>query len=106
TTTSGTDIAPKATVKLRAKGKTEEKTSSGDGPVDACYKAIASVTKVKPKLLDYSIRSITQGDDAQGEVSVKVSVAGKNVLGRAASTDIIEASAKAYINAINKAIQR
>ena len=74
--------------------------------MDACYKAVASVAKVKAKLLDYSIRSITQGDDAQGEVSVKVFVAGKNVLGRAASTDIIEASAKAYINAINKAIQR
>jgi len=102
--TSGSKVKPQVKVTLTYKGKKIVKESTGDGPVDACYKAIASVAKVKAKLLDYNIRSVTQGDDAQGEVSVKVSVAGKNVLGRAASTDIIEASAKAYINAINKVI--
>ncbi len=100
--TSGSKIAPKVTVVLDIQGKKVTKQSSGDGPVDACYKAIAAAAKIKAKLLDYTIQSVTQGDDALGEVSIKVSVGGKNVLGRGASTDIIEASAKAYIHAINK----
>ena len=70
--------------------------------MDACYKAIESMTKLKANLLDYSIKSVTQGKDALGEVTVKVSIEGETVIGRGASTDIIEASAKAYINAINK----
>ncbi|MBI4308846.1 MAG: 2-isopropylmalate synthase [Candidatus Omnitrophica bacterium] len=101
--TSGTRIKPQVSVTINYKGKSIVRASTGDGPVDACYKAIAAVTKVKARLLDYSIQSVTQGDDALGEVSVKVCVQGKNFLGRGASTDIIEASAKAYINAINKA---
>jgi len=100
--TSGTNIAPQVVVTLQHKGKKQSKESTGDGPVDACYKAIESMTKLKANLLDYSIKSVTQGKDALGEVTVKVSIEGKTVIGRAASTDIIEASAKAYINAINK----
>ena len=80
------------------------KESSGDGPVDACYKAIEAITKMKGNLLDYGIKSVTQGKDALGEVTVKASFDGEVVIGRAASTDIIEASAKAYINAINKIV--
>ncbi len=102
--TSGSRVKPRVTITLDVKGKKVVKESTGDGPVDACYKAIASVTKLKAKLLDYSIQSVSQGDDAQGEVRVKISVDGKTVLGRGASTDIIEASAKAYIYAINKAV--
>jgi 2-isopropylmalate synthase len=102
--TSGTNIAPNVEITLLSKGKTYKKQSSGDGPVDACYKAIESVTKRKAKLLEYGIQSVTQGKDALGEVTVKVAVDGKNVIGHGASTDIIEASAKAYINAINKVI--
>jgi 2-isopropylmalate synthase len=102
--TSGTKIAPKVKIILESKGKVTAKESSGDGPVDACYKAIEAVTQHKTKLLEYGIQSVTQGKDALGEVTVKVSVDGKNVIGHGASTDIIEASAKAYINAINKAI--
>lgn len=102
--TSGTNIAPQVKVTLESKGKLITKESSGDGPVDACYKAIEAATKCKAKLLEYGIQSVTQGKDALGEVTVKVSVDGKNVIGHGASTDIIEASAKAYINAINKAI--
>jgi len=100
--TSGTNIAPQVVVTLQHKGKKQSKESTGDGPVDACYKAIEFMTKLKATLLDYSIKSVTQGKDALGEVTVKVSIEGKTVIGRAASTDIIEASAKAYINAINK----
>lgn len=97
-------MKPSVTVTLDIKGKTVVKESTGDGPVDACYKAIATATKIKASLLDYSIQSVSQGDDAQGEVRVKISVDEKTVLGRGASTDIIEASAKAYIYAINKAL--
>ena len=102
--TSGSRIKPSVTVVLEFKGKKVTKESSGDGPVDACYKAIAAVTKINATLLDYNIQSVSQGDDAQGEVRLKISVDGRTVLGRGASTDIIEASAKAYIYAINKAI--
>ncbi len=100
--TSGTNIAPQVVVTILHKGKKQVKESSGDGPVDACYKAIESVTQLKANLLDYGIKSVTQGKDALGEVTIKVVIEGETVIGRGASTDIIEASAKAYINAINK----
>jgi len=100
--TSGTNVAPQVSVTVAHKGKKQTQQSTGDGPVDACYKAIESLTKLKPQLLDYSIKSVTQGKDALGDVTVKVSIDGEVVIGRGASTDIIQASAKAYINAINK----
>jgi len=100
--TSGTNIAPQVVITISHKGKKQTQKSTGDGPVDACYKAIESVTKLKTNLLDYSIKAVTQGKDALGEVTIKVAIEGETVIGRGASTDIIEASAKAYINAINK----
>lgn len=103
-TTSGESIKPKVDVVLKSKGKKYKKSSSGDGPVDACYKAIDSITKMKGELLDYSIQSVTQGKDALGEVSIKVKIKGKKVISRGTSTDIIVASAKAYINAVNKVV--
>jgi len=99
---SGTAISPKATVKIKKQGKIFESSSSGDGPVDACYKAIDKITKIKGELLDYSVQSVTRGKDALGEVSVRVRLKKKEISGRAATTDIVEASAKAYLNAINK----
>ena len=104
--TSGDNIKPSATIKIKYKGKAFESSSSGDGPVDACYKAIDKVIKVGGKLLDYQIRSVTSGKDALGEVSVKIGSRGTIVSGRAASTDIIEASIKAYINAVNKLLHK
>ncbi|MDP3142449.1 MAG: alpha-isopropylmalate synthase regulatory domain-containing protein, partial [Candidatus Omnitrophota bacterium] len=73
-----------------------------DGPVDACYKAIDKIAKIKGELFDYSIQSVTRGKDALGEVNVKVRLKNKEISGRAATTDIIEASIRAYLNAINK----
>ncbi|MBI3601580.1 MAG: 2-isopropylmalate synthase [Candidatus Omnitrophica bacterium] len=102
--TSGSHVAPKVKVTLKFKGRTYQKESSGDGPVDASYKAIEAITKIKARLLDYSIQSVTGGKDALGQVTVKVIVGNRRVIGHGASTDIIEASAKAYINAINKAM--
>ncbi|MDD5005157.1 MAG: 2-isopropylmalate synthase [Candidatus Omnitrophica bacterium] len=99
---SGTGMAPQAAIKLKSKGKIHTAISSGDGPVDACYKAIEKIIRIKAKLLDYHIDSVTSGKDALGEVNVKISAKNKSVIGRTASTDIIEASVKAYIEAINK----
>jgi 2-isopropylmalate synthase len=101
---SGTKVTPKATVTVKKQGKTIKQESSGDGPVDACYKAIDAITKTKATLLDYAIHAVTEGEDAQGEVSVKLEIKGTPYSGRGASTDIIEASAKAYLNAINVAL--
>ena len=104
--TSGSKITPRATVTLKIKKKTISKSSAGDGPVDACYKAIEKIVGVKAKLIDYSIRAVTSGKDAIGEVNIRLKVKGKDVSGRGASTDIIEASVKAYLNAVNKAVRR
>ncbi|MFH1854468.1 MAG: 2-isopropylmalate synthase [Candidatus Omnitrophota bacterium] len=100
---SGKDIEPYAVIEL-TKGKIVKKeSSSGDGPVDACYRAIEKITGLKFKLLDYSLKSTTSGKDALGEVSVRVaSGSGLEVSGRGVSTDIVESSAKAYVNALNK----
>ncbi|MFA5087985.1 MAG: 2-isopropylmalate synthase [Candidatus Omnitrophota bacterium] len=103
-TKSGTDITPKVEVALRCKGKIYKGHSTGDGPVDACYKAIDSITKMKGELLDYSIQSVTHGKDALGEVTVKVKFGAKSVIAHGTSTDIIVASAKGYVNAVNKAL--
>jgi 2-isopropylmalate synthase len=102
--TSGSSIEPKVKVTLEVNGKSVVTEGTGDGPIDACYKAIAKAAGLKAMLLDYSIQSVSRGDDALGEVTVKISVDGRTVSGRAASTDIIEASAKSYIHAINKAL--
>lgn len=77
-------------------------TSSGDGPVDAAFKAIDSVVQSGTELLLYSVNNITTGSDAQGEVTVRLDKAGRIVNGQGSDTDIVIASAKAYINALNK----
>ncbi len=102
---TGNKTIPTATIEIKHKGKTTEEASCGDGPVDAVYKAVDRITKIKTKLLDYSIKSVTSGKEALGEVTVKIKVNGKEFLGKGASTDIIEASAKAYLEAINRACQ-
>ncbi|MCP4652907.1 MAG: 2-isopropylmalate synthase [Candidatus Omnitrophica bacterium] len=99
---TGTDIVPQAMVKLKVKRKTIEATSSGDGPVDACYKAIDKITKIKVKLINYELESITKGKDAQGMVKVELEVRKKVFSGKGASTDILEASVRAYLDALNK----
>lgn len=102
-TSSGTNMVPTATIKVKHNGKLIEQSSTGDGPVDAVYKAIDKVTKLKVKLLDYKLAAISGGKDAQGEVAVQLEYTkGATVRGKGASTDIIEASAKAYIAAINR----
>jgi 2-isopropylmalate synthase len=72
------------------------------GPVDAVFKAIAELTETKSELLRFHVNAITGGMDAQGEVSVTVSADGRRVIGHGADPDIIVASARAYVHALNK----
>lgn len=98
---------PKVTLKIKLKGRVLSATGTGSGPVDAAYKIIDKLLKVKSKLLDYKIRSVTVGKDAQGEVTVKIEApGGKVVIGQGLSTDVIEASVKAYLAALNKISQK
>ena len=99
---SGTSAIPTATVRLRIGEETREGASIGDGPVDAVYKSIAAVTRTKVTLLRYDIRAVTSGTEAIGEVTVRLEMAGKRIVGRGASTDVIEASAKAYVDGLNR----
>jgi 2-isopropylmalate synthase len=99
---SGTETEPTAMVEMEVQGRLVRQTGHGDGPVDAVYRTIASITGTKSKLDAYLVKGITGGTDALGEVTVKVEEDGKKVAGHGADTDIIVASAKAYVNALNK----
>ncbi len=99
---SETGEDPNARVTLSVGGKEENVQSSGSGPVDAAFKAIEGIAKSGAQLLLYSVNAITTGTDAQGEVTVRLSKDGRVVNGQGADTDIIVASAKAYLNALNK----
>jgi len=99
---SGTEITPRAEVELLYKGRKSKAVSFGDGPVDACFKAVDKITKIKPKLLQYKLSALTSGKDAQGEVWVELKLGKRIVWGTSLSTDIIEASLKAYLEALNK----
>lgn len=87
-------------------GTVVDNAATGDGPIDALYNAIDMSTGVTAKLVDYSITSITGGKDALGEIHIAIEVEGQLVKGRAISTDIIEGSGKAYLNAINKIVAK
>jgi 2-isopropylmalate synthase len=99
---SGTDMTPTAQIELEMDGKFVKQSGQGDGPVDAAYRTIAQMTQTKSTLIAYVVKAITGGTDAQGEVMVKVEEGPKTVTGHGADTDIIVASAKAYLNALNK----
>jgi len=99
---SGTSAIPTATVRLSVKGVMHERAATGDGPVDAVYKAISMVAQRVVKLVKYDIRAVTGGTEAMGEVTVKLESEGRSVTGRGASTDVIEASAKAYVDGLNR----
>ncbi len=99
---SGTKIKPRAQVVLIKGGKDISGVSSGDGPVDACFKAIDKITGYKAKLEDFRLEALTSGKDALGQVSLRLKVKDSIISGRGSSTDIIEAAVKAYIDAANK----
>jgi 2-isopropylmalate synthase len=106
---SGNKLVPTATVRLKKQGNKKvlpevmQDAGIGDGPVDATLKAIDRLTKTRGRLIDYSLRAVSRGKDALGEVTVKVDFGkGELVTGKGASTDVIEASARAYLNAVNR----
>ena len=103
-TTAGTSAIPTATVRLSREGQTLTDAATGDGPVDAIYEAIGRITGVKLALKDYALRALTSGQEAQGEVTVEVEHEGRRFRARGVSTDIVEASAKAYLAAVNRVL--
>ena len=104
--TAGSSAKPTATVTLEKDGKSYTDCAIGNGPVNACFKAIDRITRTRGDLVDYVVRSTTAGQDALGEVSVKVQFGDecKPVSGKGAASDVVEASARAYLNAVNRSI--
>jgi 2-isopropylmalate synthase len=99
--TTGTDSAT-ATVTLEYQGEEKTDAAIGNGPVDAVFKAIDRITGNQTKLMDYSLKSISKGTEAQGNATVKIAFADKYYIGKGISTDIIYASAQAYVDAVSK----
>ncbi len=99
---SGSVAIPAATVEMEVNGEVTKDVCTGDGPVDAAFKAITKLTGTKSKLLKYIVNSITGGTDAQGEVTVRLEEDGMVVVGQGAHMDIIMASVLAYVNALNR----
>jgi len=77
-------------------------SATGDGPVDAAIKAIDRITGIGGKLMDYTVHSISKGTDAVGEVFMKIDFGKVSFIGKGASTDVVDASARAYLDAVNK----
>ncbi|HIJ59857.1 MAG TPA: 2-isopropylmalate synthase [Nitrospirae bacterium] len=102
----GSKSKPMAALKIAIGEKIIDKIEYGDGPVDAVYKAIANAVETKSNLLKFEVKSITGGTDALGEVSVALQEDGKKVMGHGSDTNILIASAKAYLNALNKLLMR
>jgi 2-isopropylmalate synthase len=101
---SGTSAIPTATLRLRVHGKAREGAAIGNGPVDAVYKAITALAGDSARLVRYDIHAVTAGTEAMGEVTVQLEKGERRVLGRGASTDVIEASAKAYLDGLNRLV--
>ena len=106
---SGSELQPRATVRLRVAGEEREVVADGDGPVDAAFRAIKEATGTDTVLKAYVVKAITGGTDAQGEVTVKIAephapdeAPERVISGQGSNTDIIIASANAYVNALNR----
>jgi 2-isopropylmalate synthase len=106
-TSAGTGTLPMAAVCLQhVDGRKVQDAACGDGPVDAIFQTIERITGMKIELRDFQVRNVTGGEDAQGEVRVEVEHDGRTQRGQAVSTDIIEASAQAFLQAINRLAMR
>jgi 2-isopropylmalate synthase len=100
--TAGTTVLPMASVKLDINGRPAQGAGYGNGPIDATFNAIAELTGTASELLRFSVSALTGGTDAQGEVTVRLKENGLLALGKGADPDIITASAKAYVNGLNR----
>lgn len=101
---SGTELGATATISMECEGKAKKYAALGDGQVEAAFAAIDTITGLHPELEEYQIQSVTEGIDAQGEVSVRLRHEDLVVIGTGVSLDVIEASIKAYINGMNKLV--
>ena len=101
---SGNSIHSTAVVEVFAGEDRVRKVALGEGPVDAAFKAINKIAGREFTLENYTLSSVTEGEDALGEALVRISLDGRIVTGRGVSTDVIEASIKAYINGVNKMV--
>jgi 2-isopropylmalate synthase len=102
--TSGSTTIPTATVRLKKGAETLQDSSPGNGAVDAAMQAVDRIVNQRGHLVQYTVEAVTQGRDSLGEVTLKVDFGnGELITGKGASTDVIEASARAYINAVNRA---
>ena len=99
---TGNKVIPTATVKLKKNSTMLQEAATGDGPVDAVYRAIEKITDTSVKLVSYSLNAVTHGKDAMGTVTISVERKNKQYRGYGVATDIIEASAHAFLNAINR----
>jgi 2-isopropylmalate synthase len=99
---SGTTVLPMASVRMMINGRPVQGAEYGNGPIDAVYKAVAGLTGTGSELLRFSINALTGGTDAQGEVTVRLRENGLEAMGRGADPDVITASAKAYVNGLNR----
>lgn len=99
---AGTNSIPTATIRIKIKDTLLQESSTGDGPVDACFNAIERALQIKPSVESYNVRSVTSGRQAMGEAIVRIRCEEKSFTGRGVSTDIIEASTLAYLKAINQ----
>lgn len=99
---SGNRMTSTATVTLEKNQETVTRAACGDGPVEACFNAVDTIIGMPCKLESYNLKAVTEGQDALGEVTVRVSNGEENMLGRGVSTDVLEASCLAYLNAVNR----
>jgi 2-isopropylmalate synthase len=103
----GMDNIPTATIELRNEnGELKQLASTGSGSVEAIYNTIESMLPSPSKLLDYKINSVGGGRDALAEVYVRLEYDGENTSGRGTAQDVLEASARAYLNAVNRLLQQ
>ncbi|MFZ1290832.1 MAG: 2-isopropylmalate synthase [Melioribacteraceae bacterium] len=100
--TSGSQSIPNAVVRINVEGKIIQESAIGDGPIDAVFNAIERALSIHPEVESYNVRSVTSGRQALGEVLVRIRSNSKSFTGRGVSTDVIEASALAYLGALNK----
>lgn len=100
--TTGMSATPTATVTISGRDGTRTVAVTGDGPVNAVYKALNQLTGLQPRLDEYTVKAVTERSDAQGEVTVGIQYEGRDYIGRATDTDVIVASAKAYVAALNR----
>ncbi|MCA9082254.1 MAG: 2-isopropylmalate synthase, partial [Planctomycetaceae bacterium] len=104
-TFGGTGTIPTATIDMQHEdGRRVQDAATGDGPVDAAFKCLERIVGVNARLQEYTVRSVSKGKDALGEVTVQIDVDEKTFHGKGVSTDIIEASALAYLQALNKSL--